>query len=459
MNLCLVSLLAASLASSGLAQSEDRASPVTQPGALTPTATTAPAMLLGSQLAGPIDVQSVITTAPTPGTAWNRLLSGARAWGYYWVAGGAGTGGSFAIHQYDLNGGFIQSFTQDMTQATASQWGVRDFAVDHANFTLWAGMEGRVMKRYTFNPSAGANGTLSYTSTYLLPVGGTFASSATVRALALDNAGTFYVKNFNSAMWKFTFNGTAFTYAGEYVGNTKASYGVGFDAFTGNLWQFDQNSPLGGTTNLVEFNEVDKATGTLTGRTFLGFAAGTTNIAGGCEVFNDGSGFTKVVGLHQDTIDSLFVYEIDPTTTPPVSFCTAGTTTNGCAATIAASGTASAAATSGFTLTVSNVEGQKQGLIFYSITGQQAVAWGNGSSFLCVKSPTQRLLAQSSGGTVGACDGTLTNDWLAFLAANPTSLGTPLAAGQVYQAQGWFRDPPAPKSTSLSNGLEFTLAP
>ncbi|MFM7298401.1 MAG: hypothetical protein ACKO4Q_14440 [Planctomycetota bacterium] len=459
MNLHILSLVTASLASLGLAQSEDSAQPLSHPGAVAPTSTTAPAFLLGSQLAGPIDVQSGITAAPTPGAMWNRLLGGARAWGYYWVSGGAGTGGAFAIHQYDLNGTFLQSFTQDMSQATASQWGVRDFAVDHANFTLWAGMEGRVMKRYTFNPAAGANGTLSFTSTYLLPTGGTFASSATVRSLALDSSGTFYVKNFNSAMWKFTFNGTAFAYAGEYVGNTKASYGIGYDAFTGKLWQFDQNSPLGGTANLVEFNEVDRGTGTLTGRTFLGFAAGTTNLAGGCEVFNDGSGFTKIIGLHQDSVDSLFIYELDPTTTPPVSFCTAGTTTNGCSATMSASGTPSASATSGFTLTVSNVEGQKQGLIFYSITGQQAVTWGNGTSFLCVKSPTQRLLAQNSGGTVAACNGSLTNDWLAFIAVNPTSLGAPLATGQVYQAQGWFRDPPAAKSTSLSNGLEFTLAP
>ncbi len=43
----------------------------------------------------------------------------------------------------------------------------------------------------------------------------------------------------------------------------------------------------------------------------------------------------------------------------PVSFCTAGTSTNGCIATLTATGVARASATSGFTLNVAHVEGQK----------------------------------------------------------------------------------------------------
>jgi hypothetical protein len=66
---------------------------------------------------------------------------------------------------------------------------------------------------------------------------------------------------------------------------------------------------------------------------------------------------------------------------------------------------------------------------------------------------------QSSGGTAGACDGALTLDFNAYRAANPTSLGAPFFAGQVLDAQAWFRDPGAPKNTNLSSALEFTLAP
>jgi hypothetical protein len=143
-----------------------------------------------------------------------------------------------------------------------------------------------------------------------------------------------------------------------------------------------------------------------------------------------------------------------------VVYCTAGTSTNGCVPSISALGTPSLAASSGFTVSVGSVEGQKQGLIFYGISGRSAAAWGvGGTSFLCVKSPTQRTPTQASGGTAGACDGTLAVDWLSFISSNPGALGNPFSVGQVVNAQGWFRDPPAVKTTNLSAGLEFTVLP
>ncbi len=148
---------------------------------------------------------------------------------------------------------------------------------------------------------------------------------------------------------------------------------------------------------------------------------------------------------------------------PPVtSFCTSSTTTNGCSPAMSASGTPSASASSGFTLSANSVEGQRAGLIFYGVdnSGWTPLPWLTGStSFLCVKPPTQRTSAQTSGGTAGACDGVLSIDWAAFVAANPGSLGAPFQAGDRVYAQGWFRDPGAPKTTNLSNGLEFVVAP
>jgi hypothetical protein len=141
----------------------------------------------------------------------------------------------------------------------------------------------------------------------------------------------------------------------------------------------------------------------------------------------------------------------------PISYCTAGTTSHGCLPSISGIGSPVAGANSGFTIAVANVEGQKQGLIFYGISGRAAVAWGTGSSFLCVKTPTQRTTVQNSGGTALACNGSLSLDFLAFIAAHPSALGAPFAPGDVVNAQGWFRDPPAPKTTNLSNGLEFTM--
>jgi hypothetical protein len=147
---------------------------------------------------------------------------------------------------------------------------------------------------------------------------------------------------------------------------------------------------------------------------------------------------------------------------PPVSTnsCTAGTTTNGCVASMSSSGVPSAAAASGFTLDCTNVEGQKQGLLFYGISGAHSAPWGLGStSYLCVKSPTQRTPTQNSGGTTDACDGALTIDFLAWVASHPTGLGVPFSSGDTVWSQAWFRDPAAPKTTSLSDGLEFTLVP
>lgn len=145
--------------------------------------------------------------------------------------------------------------------------------------------------------------------------------------------------------------------------------------------------------------------------------------------------------------------------TPPTSYCTAGTTTNGCNALLTSTGIPSASASSGFVVTASSVEGQKQGLFFYSLSGAQSQPWGAGSSFLCVQPPSQRGPIGTSGGTTNACDGSLSLDWNAFRASSPTILGAPFQGGETVWIQAWFRDPPAPKSTSLSNALTFTVAP
>ncbi len=143
-----------------------------------------------------------------------------------------------------------------------------------------------------------------------------------------------------------------------------------------------------------------------------------------------------------------------------VHYCTAGTTSNGCTASLSAVGVPSVAANAGFTLTASGVEGQQNGLIFYGVSGPNAALWAAGnSSFLCVKSPLQRTTTQASGGTSGACDGALSLDFLDFIATHPGALGQPLSAGDLVWWQAWFRDPPAPGTTNLSDGLQATLCP
>lgn len=143
-----------------------------------------------------------------------------------------------------------------------------------------------------------------------------------------------------------------------------------------------------------------------------------------------------------------------------VAYCTAGTSTNGCVPSISALGLASVSNSAGFSINVANVEGSKQGLIFYGISGRVASPWSAGStSLICVKPPTQRMLLLSSGGSSGQCNGAFSTDWLAFLAATPSALGEPFGSGATVNAQAWYRDPPAIKTTNLSNALEFITLP
>lgn len=139
------------------------------------------------------------------------------------------------------------------------------------------------------------------------------------------------------------------------------------------------------------------------------------------------------------------------------SYCTSSTTTAGCNPTISAAGVPSASLACPFTLDVANVEGQKLGIVFYGVSGASASPWGSG--FLCVKAPTQRTGSQFSAGAVGACNGAFTLDFNLYMATHPLALGQPLFAGELFFAQAWFRDPPAPKTTNMSNALRFQLAP
>lgn len=145
---------------------------------------------------------------------------------------------------------------------------------------------------------------------------------------------------------------------------------------------------------------------------------------------------------------------------PWTAYCTAGTTSHGCAATLSASGKPSASAATSFVVAASSVEALKTGLLFYGTSGAIAVPWTFGStSYLCVAAPRQRTPVQDSGGSAGACDGAYTLDWNAYLAAHPTALGAPFSSGDQVWIQAWFRDPQSPGATSLSNAITATVCP
>lgn len=142
------------------------------------------------------------------------------------------------------------------------------------------------------------------------------------------------------------------------------------------------------------------------------------------------------------------------------SYCTAGTSTNGCAASMSASGSPSVSASLGFTLHCTQLEGQKSALVYYGLSGPTlAVIHPASTSRICVKAPIQRTLSVGTNGTANACNGAVQLDMLAFWALTPTALGAPMTAGTVVNAQTWYRDPPAPGATQLSNAIQFVTCP
>jgi hypothetical protein len=152
---------------------------------------------------------------------------------------------------------------------------------------------------------------------------------------------------------------------------------------------------------------------------------------------------------------------VDTSAGGAVNYCTPGISASGCQATLSATGTASASATSGFTVMASGAEGAKDGLFFYGQAGQQANSWGNGTSFQCVVTPVKRGGLQTGVGTAGLCDGSFAQDLNArwcLSCSNPNHNPT---AGMKMQLQLWYRDPfnTSNQTTSLSDALEVDVVP
>jgi hypothetical protein len=290
-------------------------------------------------------------------------------------------------------------------------------------------------------------------------------------SVAPTNSSPFDVTEYNGELLvsEFTTNNQTdrYDYAGVYLGNFHSSAGTTTIDDAEQISITANNEVLiAGFLAPVGIYRYDS-----TGAQIAYYNSGSTSGCRGCyELDNGNILFTDGAGLKLYDIGTAAVTTVATGTgfqyinlldvpTGTTVYCTAGTSTNSCVPAISAAGTPSVAASSGFTLSVANLEGQKQGLFFYGISGQVAVAWGTGTSFLCVKAPTQRMTVQNSGGTTNACDGVMSEDWLAWVAAHPTGLGAPFSAGQVVDAQCWYRDPPSAKTTNLSDGIEFTLVP
>ncbi len=167
---------------------------------------------------------------------------------------------------------------------------------------------------------------------------------------------------------------------------------------------------------------------------------------------------TNLVAGDLNALEDIFVR--DQGAELPLTYCTAGVSTNGCVPSISASANPSLTQATPCLLAVSGLEGQKQGLFYYGIdnSGFTPTPWG-ATSFRCAKSPIKRTGAQSSGGTAGACDGAFALDWDLYQATFSGALGNPWTLWERAYVQAWYRDPPATKASNLTNALVLTYQP
>jgi hypothetical protein len=184
----------------------------------------------------------------------------------------------------------------------------------------------------------------------------------------------------------------------------------------------------------------------------------------GSHVHGYASGAHPLPGVFSSSVNDQAIYHQRLTSQSgpigPIPYCTPGTTTSGCAGQVSASDNPSVGGATPCQIAITGLEGQKTGIVFYGLSSlTQSWCSLGGSSTLCVKAPTMRTGVQFTGGTSGQCDGQLALDWDAFQSSNPGALGAPWSAGDKAFVQGWFRDPPACKTTFLSEALDITYAP
>ena len=156
---------------------------------------------------------------------------------------------------------------------------------------------------------------------------------------------------------------------------------------------------------------------------------------------------------------SAYVFRLAPP--PPTVYCTAGTSASGCVAVLSSSGTPSASAPSGFTVSASSVEGSRTGMFVFGQGGKQAIPWGNGTSLQCAPPPLRTSGPLPPIGTLGACDGAFALDVNALWCPTCAKPSINPGEGSVVQVQLWYRDPlnASGQMTSFSDALECWILP
>ena len=148
---------------------------------------------------------------------------------------------------------------------------------------------------------------------------------------------------------------------------------------------------------------------------------------------------------------------LDPPTF--VTYCASSTTSiPGCSAAVSAMGTPSLGNPAGFVISSGNVPGGNRiGLLYFSDQARAATPMGSQGGLICVATPPAYAMTvpTKSGGTAGACNGSLSSSLQAMLAANSTIV----VIGKTLRAAFLFRDPGSTDTFALSNAIEFSVCP
>ncbi len=148
------------------------------------------------------------------------------------------------------------------------------------------------------------------------------------------------------------------------------------------------------------------------------------------------------------------IWDYDPTPPPPpphvASYCTPKVSSGLCVPTISGVGTPSSAPGPSFQVRASDIESNKNGVLFYGLLPHAGAFQGG---FMCVKSPVRRTSSQNSGGS-GACAGDFAYE---FNARIQSGVDPALASGARIYCQYWYRDPGDAFTTGLSDALEFDI--
>jgi Tol biopolymer transport system component len=183
-------------------------------------------------------------------------------------------------------------------------------------------------------------------------------------------------------------------------------------------------------------------------------SSGVLSADGRAVAFSSFSG--SVVPWDLNSKRDVFLRERWGAVTTVESYCTPSTTSLvGCEAVLAGVGVPSMAGAAAFQIDSGPVLGGSLGLLFLGRQGPAQKPFGTQGGFDCIAQQHFRAPVKLTGGTQGACDGSMVYTLAELAAAHPSIV----LAGVSLHTQIWLRDPANPDGFATSSGVWFQILP